>query len=214
VTALANNPASQDKLDELLVTCLAMQKLYGRSVENTEIVIRMFHKLLANQPAEKVTKAFEAWLLKSQEFPTPADIISLIQRNGKPPLKESDIIAIRKKDGEHRTKADWQMLAEWDAQQHIGWDDTNSDNLAAVAEIEKLRKELAAAKVEISRLQEILRLDDLRKNYTPPKHKDKVQNTLNLMKAECYPESDIQEFLASLTAVPQAIPNFQRVGAV
>ena len=45
----------------------------------------------------------------------------MIKRNGRPPLKESDIIAIRRKDGEFRTLAEWEALKEWELEQVDGW---------------------------------------------------------------------------------------------
>lgn len=207
--ALQNDTSGQKALAVELYDRFHAMKTWGKEPESLESIIRIFKKDIQNFTSEQVLKAISLHSQRSQEFPTVTDIIGIIQRNGKPPLKESDIIAIRKK--EIKTKSDWQMLAEWDAQQRNGWDDS-SDNLAAVAENEKLRAELKAAKSEISRLNEIMRLDDLRKAYTPPQPKvDKVQNTIDAMKAEGYPESDIQEFLASLTAMPQVMPNFQRV---
>lgn len=95
--------------------------MYGKQPENIATINKLFHTILGNYEAEKAVKAFEIWIGRSQEFPTPADIISLIKRNGKPPLMESDIIAINKKDGASRTRAEWQMLREWGEEQSGGW---------------------------------------------------------------------------------------------
>lgn len=105
----------------MLGGCFALQKLYGKGVENTKVVIQLFHQILDNQPADKVIKAFEVWLERSQEFPTPADIIGLIKRNGKPPYDKARYIAIQKKYGDERTSAEWQYLQEYEAEQQEDW---------------------------------------------------------------------------------------------
>lgn len=190
-------------------------KTYGKEPESLESIIAIFANDLADYPLEKIMMAIKTHSQRSSEFPTIADIVLLIRNNGRPLLKESDIIAIRKKDGEHRTRAEWAMLREWESQQSEAWQSTGSDSVVAVAENERLRKELAEAKKENSRLQEIMRLDDLRKNYippAPPKPQDKIQNTINAMKAQGYTDSDIEEFINSLTATGTSGEMFKKAG--
>ena len=105
----------------MLGGCFALQKLYGRSVENTKGIIQIFHRLLSDYPAEKVIKAFEKWIERSQEFPTPADIIGLIKRNGKPPYERSRYIAIMKKDGLERSREEWDYVRAYEAELQDGF---------------------------------------------------------------------------------------------
>lgn len=190
-------------------------KTYGKESESFESIIYTFNKDLADYPLEKIMMAIKTHSQRSSEFPTVADIVLLIRNNGRPPLKESDIIAIRKKEGEYRTRAEWAMLREWEAQQSEAWQPTGSDSVVAVVENERLRKELADAKKENSRLQEIMRLDDLRKSYippAPPKAQDKIQSTINAMKADGRTDSDIEEFINSLTATGLPPQMFKKAG--
>jgi hypothetical protein len=87
-----------------------------------ETMAHGFVAMLGDYPAEKVKKAFMTHVQREEELPTLAGIINLIKRNGRPPLKESDVIAARKKHGEDRTKHDWQIIREWDALQSEEWD--------------------------------------------------------------------------------------------
>lgn len=149
--ALRENEKSKDKLDELLGACLALQKLYGRDVANSETIIRLFHKLLAEYPGDKVLLAFETWMERSQEFPTPADIIGLIRRNGRPPIKESDVIAIRRKEVCDWTRAEGNLVDEWENQQKEGFDTDYNDphkEAALFAENIRLRQQVIELKAE------------------------------------------------------------------
>lgn len=172
--------------------------MYGRAPESAETVERLFQNLLAPYPADKAIRAFEVWLERSQEFPTPADIIGIIKRNGKPPLKESDIIAIRKKDGEDRDGTEWRMLREWDEQQSEGWDDVSSPvkDQATLQENIRLREEVRGLRDEVKRLASSLKAEQNRK-LPEPTYDEKVERTVKFMREIGAPEADIQAFLAA-----------------
>lgn len=177
-------------------------KTWGKEPESLESIIRIFKKDLWRFTADEILEAISLHSQRSQEFPTVYDITNLIMRDGKPPIKESDIIAIRQKDGELRTRAEWNLLREWDEQQQTGQSsfvDTDKE-IATMRENERLRKELADAKKEIARLNEILRVDSFKRDYTPPtpSKQDKIQNTIDALKADGCSDLEIQEFLASL----------------
>ena len=112
---------NRGKLEELLGGCFALQKLYGKSPEDAPTITKLFQTILAEQPAEKVTKALEIWLQRSTEFPTPADIIALIKNNGKPPVSEARIASIfRKNYNERSTEENW-ILRKYEEEQNEGF---------------------------------------------------------------------------------------------
>lgn len=198
--ALSENVNAQNMLDEMIVACMTVQKLYGRDVGNTETVIRIYQKILGNYRGDKVIRAFEIWIERSQEFPTAADIVNLVKRNGKPPLKESDIITIRKKDGEDRTPDDWATLREWDKQQQEGFGTDFIDeqkDLATMQENIQLRTEIRELKAEYARLAEILRQKEQSKGLPTSEIKleDKLLRTVEFMKQNGASQIDIDEFL-------------------
>ena len=175
-------------------------KTWGKEPESLEGIIRTFSRDLAEYPAEKILKAISTHARRSQEFPTTADIDGLIKRNGRPPLKESDIIAIRKKDWEDRTAAECQMLRDWDEQQQTGWDDYQPDPMRAERHREennRLREEIDALKAENRRLAGLLA--DAKRQ--PPESKItqdvRIQNTINWMKETGASQMDIENFIAS-----------------
>ena len=202
--ALRESSESRDKLTDLLEGCFVLQKMYGRAPESTATVERLFQTMLAPYPAGKVIRAFEAWLERSQEFPTPADIIGLIKRNGKPPLKESDIIAIRKKDGEDRDGTEWRMLREWDEQQSEGWDDVPSPekDQATLQENIRLREEVKQLREETKKLAGLLEAEKNRKAPEPTLD-EKIQRTVKWMRDTGAPELEINDFIATQSFTSQ-----------
>lgn len=196
--ALSESSEFQDKVDSLLAGCFSLQKLYGRKAESAEQVAAinaMFHSLLGKYPGEKVIRALETWLERSQEFPTPADIINLIRRNGRPPLKESDIIAIRKKDGQDRTSEEWGLLKDWENQQMQGWpeDDGEEKQKYLLQENQKLREQNIELKRKVSELSISLKNVMVAKRMAPPG--DALQRTIDHMKATGAPQEDIDALL-------------------
>lgn len=159
--------------------------------------------MLGKYVAVKVIKAFETWLERSQEFPTPADIISLIKRDGRPPLSESQFIAISKKQYSERTVEENWFLRTYQEQQNEQWqidsdqqkqDDILSDNM-------RMREEIKNLKSENQRLVGLLNAEKTKFIFKKPiiSVQDKIQRTIEHMKAAGAPEKDIQDFL--LTAV-------------
>jgi len=98
-----------------------LQKLYGKSPEDAPTITKLFQTILAEQPAEKVTKALEIWLQRSTEFPTPADIIALIKNNGKPPVSEARISSIYRKNHNERSIEEIWILRKYEEEQNEGF---------------------------------------------------------------------------------------------
>jgi hypothetical protein len=202
--ALSESKESKHKLDEMLGACLALQKLYGRDVANAGTIIDLFQRMMANYPADKVIRAFELWMERSQEFPTPADIVSLIKRNGKPPLKESDIIAIRKKEVCDWTRAEGEMVEEWNRQQMEGWRDLPDQRKdeATLQENIRLRQKVRALEADNTRLAGLLQEARAAKGLEVPKPsaEDKIAATIAFLKEHGSTDSDIEEFKKSMVA--------------
>lgn len=184
-------------MDELIAGCFALQKLYGKAPESMETVVLLFHTILSKHSAEKVIKAFQTWLERSQEFPTPADIIGLIKRNGKPPLSESQFIAISRKEyGERTTEEHW-FLRQWQEQQSEQWQtDTDPQKQADIlADNMRMREERKILKSEIQRLNQLLISAKGASEKPALPVQDKIQRTVEHMKATGCPDSDIQDFI-------------------
>jgi hypothetical protein len=200
--ALRGNNAAQSRLDELLAGCFMLQKLYGKQPENIGAVNQLFHSILANQPADKVIRAFELWIERSQEFPTPADIIGLIKRNGRPPLSKEMYISISKMDAENRTGDDWAYLRDYEAEQR---DEAFGSDLADPvamkadhAELTRLRSEVARLNGELVAVNDLLHHERMRKGVERPKPDQitMVRNTLAEMRHTGAAEIDMEEFAA------------------
>lgn len=66
-----------------LGACLAVQRTYGKQASDIQVVAKIFLADLSDYPAEKVAGALEKWRKTSPEFPTPADIIAILDNKPK-----------------------------------------------------------------------------------------------------------------------------------
>lgn len=164
-------------------------------------------------PADKVAQALEIWMSRESTFPTPADIAGLIRRGGKPPLERAVYIRISKMEYADRTDEErrymWEYEAEKMADGALGEGD-NTKFKQLYDDNVRLRKDLAEAYSEISKLNELLR--EARKDWTrPEKTMDaKVNATVEHMRKTGRTEADIDEFLLSMvqnTSAPKQKPN-------
>lgn len=194
----------QNNLARELYDRFQAMKTYGKEPESLKSIVSIFIRDLADYPTEKVLKAISTHAKYSQEFPTVADISGLIRRNGKPQIKESDIIAINKKDGQDRTRDEWQMLRDWSDERSTGWRDEPDPvkDAAMLADNQRLRQEINDLKAEIRRLG-ALALEKRAAKLNPPpirileiSKEQRAINTILAMREEKIPESDIMEFAA------------------
>lgn len=99
----------------MLQQCFQTLRLYGKEPEVLESVVAMFRLVLADYPVEKIIAGFGAWLKRSNEMPTPADIANIIDRGGKPPLERVVYVAIGQRDPVTRTSEEWAYMREFEA---------------------------------------------------------------------------------------------------
>lgn len=199
--ALSESAEHSRRLDALIVGCFTAQRIFGRDPGSLEAVNHIFHATLARYPASHCLRAFELWLERSQEFPTPADIIGIIRRKGRPPLSREVYIAISKKDPELRDASDWQFIREYEAEQRedaSGFDDEGKAE-ATTRENVRLRQQVLSLIAENKRLADLLHHIRIAKGLEPPKpsRADKVRATVAAMRAGGAPEEDIAAFEAS-----------------
>lgn len=112
-------PISQDsqgaaEMGLMLAQSFDTLKLYGKQPEQLESAIAMFRLVLADYPIGKIRTAFAVYFKRHSEFPAPADIVQIIERDGKPPLERAVYIAISKKQPEDRTSSDWAYAREYE----------------------------------------------------------------------------------------------------
>ena len=196
--ALSESSSAQSRLDSLLLGCYTAQKLYGRDPGSLESVNEVFHHVLGRHPADQVINAFTIWIERSQEFPTPADIVGLIRRGGLPPLSKEMYIAISRKDAEARTADDWAYLRDYEAEQrgeHSGFRD-EAKEAATLEENARLRIEVKRLREEVARLAALLHEARLAKGAEAPRPsaREKAERTIEAMRAGGASEEDIGEF--------------------
>lgn len=71
--------------------------MYGKNPEQLTNTVKLFRLVLADFTIEQINKAFVTHLQRSNEMPTPSEIVGLIQRDGRPPLDKSVYVALVQK---------------------------------------------------------------------------------------------------------------------
>jgi hypothetical protein len=70
--------------------------------------------VLSDYPFENIEKAFALYLKSNNEMPAPADIVNIIERNGKPPFERGVYVSISKKHPEDRSKSEWEYMQDYE----------------------------------------------------------------------------------------------------
>lgn len=66
-----------------LTACAAVQRTYGKQADDIKAVAKIFLADLAGYSAQQISDAMQKWRKQAQEFPTPADIIALLDKKPK-----------------------------------------------------------------------------------------------------------------------------------
>jgi hypothetical protein len=198
---LRNDMVGQQHLATRLYQEFQAMKTYGKEPESLESILPLFQSALAEYPVEKIMRALDIHASRSQEFPTRFDIVSLIKRNGKPPLSQAMYVTISKKDGEDRTASDWQYMRDYEAEQHeesCEFSDAMASE-ANTAENSRLRKEIWSLRDEVKRLGDMLHEERRRNGLERPKPtlQAKINATVDAMRKAGAPEADIEAFMKS-----------------
>jgi hypothetical protein len=64
---------------EILSFCWKSLHLYGKKSDDFEGLVTVYLGFLGKYPAQKVHDAFEKYIKNRREFPTPSDIIGIIE---------------------------------------------------------------------------------------------------------------------------------------
>lgn len=96
------------ELSAALGACLLTQRTYGRQGGEIEALTDIFLDDLKNYEPEHVLAAIKKWRLVDPNFPTPADIINLLEK--KPKLDKALYIRAQKiaSDYESKFSKSWQ----------------------------------------------------------------------------------------------------------
>jgi len=64
-----------------VVDCFELQRTYGRSVADVQVIAKGFMKILSDYKPDEVVKGIRSWILQSPELPTPSDIVKIIEQD-------------------------------------------------------------------------------------------------------------------------------------
>ena len=79
----------------MLFQICSMQKGYGDTVDKFDTRLRGFLWALNGFPMNKITAAFRRYCLTKNDIPAPADIVQLIEGEGKPIMDKGTYASIK-----------------------------------------------------------------------------------------------------------------------
>ena len=178
-------------------------KTYGKEPESLESITAIFARDLADYPADKIMKAIKTHSQRSQEFPTVADIIGLIKRNGKTAPTKEMYISASKMDYEDRSYEQHRIIKEYEAEYHESeWGTEHSDPVKAeshLLENAALRNQIAELRRENDMAwNEIKTLRQAQAKAPEPSKQDRINKTIEFMKQSGSSQADIETFLLSV----------------
>lgn len=99
------SPTEKGDIIAQLGACLAVQRTYGKQAADIQVVAKIFIDDLKDYSANEVVNAISKWRKSSPEFPTPADIIKLL--DPAPKFDKSVYISLNKRRGDF-TQYSWE----------------------------------------------------------------------------------------------------------
>ena len=107
------SPTEKGDIIAQLGACLAVQRTYGKQAADIQVVAKIFIDDLKDFSANEVVEAISKWRKTSPEFPTPADIINLL--NPKPTFDKSVYLSLIKRKGEvHRYSKEYDYIKAYE----------------------------------------------------------------------------------------------------
>ncbi len=94
---LKNDPEGRKDMGRILLSLYKVLKIYGKKAESLEDVVKLFVFCLAEYPTKVVMHAFKIYLKRSDEFPTPSDIVKIIEFKGRPDFNTSIYNVLQKR---------------------------------------------------------------------------------------------------------------------
>lgn len=74
------NARSKQQLAELLSQICALQKVYGKTQDELEVLVEGFAWALAEYDMQQIVSAMRKYIIAHSDVPAPADIVKLIQK--------------------------------------------------------------------------------------------------------------------------------------
>jgi hypothetical protein len=203
--ALKDNPEGMKQLAVEIYGLFNVTKTYGKGEEAAESAVRIFKRELADYPAELVQKALQTHIRRNPEFPTVADIVGLIERDGMPPFSEAMYINITKKQYYDRTQEERKYAKAYEAEQARSWGmNPFEDNEYQKQENKRLREANSHLQQEVARLADVIAAFkrerpaplDTKKIELP-----RIEKTIEYLRQNGATDEQIAEFQLSMGAL-------------
>lgn len=204
--SLSTSPEAKKTLAVLLNQCFEVQKLYGKEPENMKTVLQVFVSILGEYEPQAVVDAFRTHLKRSNEFPTPADIVKLIDPEPQP-LDKSVYVNLCKRrdnDAENLTHDEWEYLKRYEYEVISGCEKDDLSVAVLQSDNENLRRNLSASRAENARLWDKIHSLEaelhtaLTSNKSPQQKESSLKRTIDFMRSLGASDEDVHAAIKSV----------------
>jgi hypothetical protein len=200
---LHSSNQGKQRIAEIVTGLFFSLNTYGKDASALKVIIPLFMKTLENYTLPDLEWAFAQYTATETTFPSPANIVQLIENKDKPKLIESIYVNLsmrRQNDPENLSKEEWTYIREYEASAMKGIEYGSKDSRSAmIAENERLRIQVKELQAENFRLGKIVKTRQIVSqevlNLASPMSKE--EKTLQWMKDNNFPIEDIIEFQKS-----------------
>lgn len=119
---LSEDAAGREHVTDMLSFCWSALHLYGKKPEDFAGIVQTYLGFLASYETSKVVAAFKRYIKHRREFPTPADIIGIIEGRIKRDASYYNRLRERVKQGDHLYSDEKEYLEKYEEQIAEDWE--------------------------------------------------------------------------------------------
>jgi hypothetical protein len=116
------SPETEGVILKQVKDCMQVLNTYGKKDFDYLPVVKVFIERLGHYGPEKIKKAFDKYVSKRSDFPTPADIVGIIEKRIKPDIAVYQTLIRRRKEGAWLSTDEENYLRSYEEQAINEWD--------------------------------------------------------------------------------------------
>lgn len=111
---LRANPYTEDILQKQIKDCMQVLNTYGKKDFDYFPVLKVFIERLGHYEPERIKEAFNEYIRNKANFPTPSDIIDILERKIRPDSAVYQKLLKQRRDGSYLTNGEERYIREYE----------------------------------------------------------------------------------------------------
>lgn len=112
--SIKTDSEGKKQLGEILKIIADGLQLYGKTPDQAKNAAKLFYFALGDYDIQRIREAFAYYVKSFKEFPTPSDIVNIIERGNKPPFERAVYVSISKKEAFERSTEEWNYMRDYE----------------------------------------------------------------------------------------------------